>query len=130
MDFIIPNFMILLYIIIMCVQKSFFWLLIGLIVLSFIFLAKPVEAFLGFGGKILNAIPCANGLLLTIGLPRGGLFLWTPATRTFLWYQLKPGPWALGGYVPGGSCVCPYGNCELGAIPALGTIKMIGTSSF
>ena len=111
------------------IKKSFICLFLGIICVSFIFSAKPAEAILGFGGRILNITPCANGSLLLIGSPRPGLFMWTPATLTFSWYQQwRPGPWALGGYIPGGACACPYGQCEVGAIPALGTIMMIGTS--
>lgn len=84
---------------------------------------------LGFGGKILNTTPCANGLLLTIGLPRGGLFMWTPGLSiSFLWYQIRIGANALGIYSPGGACVSPYGCFFCGAIPAKGTILKIGTS--
>lgn len=111
-------------------KKYFFCLLLGLIFLSFIFWAKSAQAILGFGGKILNITPCANGSLIAVGPPRSGLFMWTLGTRTFAWRQLRPGPWALGSYVPGGSCVCPYGQCEIGAIPALGTMTTIGTSLF
>lgn len=105
-------------------------MLIAFAALPFLFWPKPAGAFLGFGGRILNITPCANGLLLIIGPPRPGLFMWMPGTLTFAWYQLRPGPWALGSFVPGGACVCPNGCCHCGAIPALGTITMIGTSSF
>lgn len=111
-------------------KKSFLWLLMGFIVLSFLFLPKPVEAVLGFGGRILKVVPCATGLLITIGPPRPGLFMWMPTTLTFdWWYRLRPGPWALGTYFPGGVCVCPYFQCWAGAIPALGTMITIGTSA-
>ena len=112
-------------------KKLFFCLFLGIISLSFIFWAKPADAILGFGGKILHVTPCATGMLLTIGPPRPGLFMWMPTTLTFSWYQQwRPGPWALGTYVPGGACVCPYYQCWAGAIPALGTMTSIGTSSF
>lgn len=111
-------------------KKSFICLLLGVIFLSFIFWAKPADALLGFGGRILNVTSCANGRLLAIGLPRPGLFMWTPVTLTYSWYQIRTGPWALGAYTPGGACVCPNGCCKCGAIPALGTMTIIGTSSF
>ena len=109
-------------------KKPFFYLLLGLIFLSFIFWTESAQAILGFGGRILHLTPCANGTLIAIGPPRSGLFMGMPGTLTFAWRQLRPGPWALGSYVPGGTCVCPYGQCEVGAIPALGTMKAIGTS--
>ena len=111
-------------------KKSFLYLIFGIIFLSFIFAAKPVDALLGFGGRILYTVPCATGMLVAIGPPRPGLFMWMPTTLTYSWYQLRPGPWALGAYFLGGSCACPYGNCEAGAIPALGTMIVVGTSSF
>jgi len=111
-------------------KKSFFCLLLGIIFLSFIFWAKPADALLGFGGRILYTVPCATGMLVAVGPPRPGLFMWMPTTLTYSWYQIRQGPWALGGYVLGGACACPYGNCEVGAIPALGTMIVIGTSLF
>jgi len=112
-------------------KKSFLYLIFGIIFLSFIFAAKPVDALLGFGGRILYTVPCVTGMLVAIGPPRPGLFMWMPGTLTFSWYQQwRPGPWALGTYFPGGACVCPYYQCWAGAIPALGTMIMIGTSSF
>lgn len=109
-----------------------FLMIISFIALPFLFLPKRVEAVLGFGGRILNVTSCANGLLLTIGPPRPGLFMWMPGTLTFSWYQLRSGPWALGTYFPGGVCVCPNGCCPpyCPPIPALGTMIMIGTSAF
>lgn len=112
-------------------KRIFIFALLVFIVLPFFFWPKPAAAiaFLGFGGRILNTIPCANGLLLTIGPPRPGLYMWMWGTLTFAWYQLRPPAWALGTFFPGGACICPYGACP-GVIPALGTIIMIGTSAF
>ena len=104
-------------------KKLFSLLLLGLIVPLFIFWPRPAEAILGFGGNILWVTPCANGLLLLIGPPVGGLFMWMWGTPTFLYGQLRPGPWSLGSWIPGGVCVIPPF-----VIPALGTIIMIGTS--
>ncbi len=90
---------------------------------------KTTEAMLGFGGKILNITPCANGLLLTTGLPTARLFMWTPGISfTYLWYQIRIGSNILGAYSPGGSCIFPNGCFFCGAIPAKGTIIKIGTS--
>ena len=51
-----------------------------------------------FGGQVALAIPCFNGALYAfVGPPRGGAFLWTPATET---YRFGPpthsGQWVLG----------------------------------
>jgi len=110
-------------------KKLFSLLFLGLIVSSFIFWPRLAEAILGgfgFGGIILGVTPCLNGILFTIGPPRGGLFMWMPGTLIFAYAQLRPGPWALGGYTPGGSCILPTVPPII--IPALGTMTMIGTS--
>lgn len=106
-------------------KKLFSLLLLGLIVSLFIFWPRPAEAILGFGGRILNVTLCVNGMLFTIGPPVGGLFMWVPGTLTFAYAQLRPGPWSLGAYIPGGVCIIP----PL-VIPAMGTMIMIGTSLF
>jgi len=106
-------------------KKIFSWLLLGLIILLFISWPKPARAVLGFGGRITNVTICLNGMLFAIGPPVGGLFMYVPGTLTFAYAQLRPGPWALGGFTPGGVCILPFGS-----IPALGTMIMIGTSLF
>ncbi|MDP3052734.1 MAG: hypothetical protein Q8N22_02110 [bacterium] len=108
------------------VKQSFTCLFLGIVFLSFVFWAKPAEAILGFGGRILEITLCDEGELITIGPPRPGLFLLTPGSLIFSWYQIRKGPWAFGAYVPGGICTI------LGfpvAFP-LGTITIIGTSLF
>lgn len=97
----------------------------GIVFSSFIFWAKPVDAILGFGGRILKVVPCDNGLMLTIGPPRPGLFMLMPGSLTFSWYQVRQGPWALGAYTPGGVCVL-----FAVPIPVMGTITVMGTSLF
>jgi len=94
------------------------------------FILVVVFGFLVFGGRIINTVPCDNGFLLIIGPPKPGLFMWMPGTLTYSWYQLRPPAWALGSFVPGGACICPYYDCHDPALPALGTITMIGTSNF
>jgi len=98
---------------------------------NFVILAVLLAAFGGFlmvGGRILSVIPCANGKLLYVGPPRAGAFLFGAGSRLYRWYSLRPGAWVLGTASPGGACICPYNNCKLGAIPAKGTIIMLGTS--
>jgi hypothetical protein len=51
-----------------------------------------------FGGQISTVVPCYNqAIFARIGAPRGGDFIWTPATKT---YQFGPpsfsGQWLLG----------------------------------
>lgn len=53
-----------------------------------------------FGGPILAITVCAvpaAGLLLSIGPPRGGDFLYIPGiSRLFLFFSIRPGAWTLG----------------------------------
>jgi len=82
-----------------------------------------------FGGKILFATYCNNGILLTIGPPKPGflLFQWGYSTPYKEYQFYRSGPWALGNYitVPGAACV-------IGIIPIFvqGVIQKIGTSLF
>lgn len=103
-------------------------MLIVIAVLPFLFWPKPAGAFLGAGGRILFVVPCVNGLLLTIGPPRPGLYMWMWGTPIYAWYELVPGPNVLINYVLGGICIMP-GLIPV-IIPALGTIVQIGTSAF
>lgn len=59
----------------------------------------PLTAFaFPFGGQASQVVPCYNdAIFVNLGAPRGGPFIWTPATRT---YQFGPpthsGQWLLG----------------------------------
>lgn len=114
-------------------KNLFSLLLLGVIIFLIIFWPRPTQAFwpFGFGGRILMVIPCSNGSLFTVGPPRGGLFMLMPGiTKVYSYYQLRPGPWSLGAYYPGGICVAPFGCVLCPPIPALGTMINIGTSLF
>lgn len=86
--------------------------------------------FIPFGGRILKAITCDSGILLTVGPPRGGEFFYKPGVSLlFAWYQIaRIGVWAKGKavtsletcYVP-----CQNGRCPVGAGII---ILMVGTS--
>ncbi|MFA5083990.1 MAG: hypothetical protein WC475_01210 [Candidatus Paceibacterota bacterium] len=106
-------------------KKLFFCLFFGIVFLSFIFLAKPTEAALGFGGRILDITACDEGKLIIVGLPRPGLFLLMPGSLVFSWYQIRKGVWVLGGTTPGG--ICTISGIP---IPISGIITVIGTSLF
>ena len=52
-----------------------------------------------FGGRILTVIPCtcSASLLLIVGPPKGGSFIYRPGVSTlYRNYRLTPGNWALG----------------------------------
>jgi len=50
-----------------------------------------------FGGKVSASIPCFNvAIWNTVGAPRGGIYIWTPATRTYPFGPPGSGRWTLG----------------------------------
>lgn len=52
-----------------------------------------------FGGKVGAFFPCFNAALWnTVSAPRGGIYIWTPATRTYPYGPPGPGRWTLGLY--------------------------------
>lgn len=120
--------------------------------------AKAFLPILPFGGKILAETVCKNGVLLLVPLPIPGLYLLPPPPAAIIYRYGLPilSNNVLGLASPGGACVCPTGGCEvavaagviigavlggpIGAIiggligfggttiPALGTVRIIGTS--
>lgn len=109
----------------------FITLTILFVVFMNLFLSQQSLAVSGFGGQIpkeggptgLSVQPCTNGLLLTIGPPRGGLFLLPPTAKIYARYGIMPTVWTVGMFTPGGVC-----NIGLLQIPATGTIINIGVS--
>ena len=90
---------------------------------------------LPFGGKITSIFPCTAApgtLLLTVGPPKGGNFLYVPgASRLYSYYSIKPGSWVLGTASPGGACyylVRFDDDWKTRSRPATGSIIMMGTS--
>jgi len=80
-----------------------------------------------FGGQITTIVPCYNNAIyVNLSPPRGGQFIWTPATKT---YQFGPprhgGQWLLG------LASAPY-YCVVSIFPLIvwpGTnIDMMGSS--
>jgi hypothetical protein len=103
-----------------------------LLAVSFGFWVKSSKAIIPFGGQITSVFycPCSGNLAVVVGPPSGGIFMYQPgATIVYAFYQIfRPGPWVLGNYTPGGSCMqfIPYG-CAPMAWPT-GTINEVGTS--
>lgn len=108
-------------------------LLIILLTVGTLFLTFAPASALSFtgllpvGGFVYNQIFCANGILLFVGPPKGGLYMYSGGT---LYAKFAPfaGHWVVGLASPGGACTCPNGNCEAGAIGAKGRFVMLGTS--
>jgi hypothetical protein len=80
-----------------------------------------------FGGRASQVSPCYNNAIISyVGAPRGGVYIWTPSTRT---YQFGPpshaGQWLLG------LAGAPY-YCIITVVPidvrAGINITMLGTS--
>lgn len=70
----------------------------GLITILLALLFPSLALAFPFGGQAGQVIPCYNnGIYVSLGAPRGGPYIWTPATRT---YQFGPpthvGQWFLG----------------------------------
>ena len=116
-------------------RKYFLAIFIGLLVFSFVplgpFFANINQAeavslpFIPFGGRILKVITCDEGLLITIGWPRGGEFMFTAGSILYAWYQIyRPGPWALGIALP------IFEACTIDGEPIGGGLIMhkVGTS--
>ncbi|HEY4506428.1 MAG TPA: hypothetical protein VJJ24_03215 [Candidatus Paceibacterota bacterium] len=89
-------------------------------------LGASTSIFPPFGGLIITAITCTNGILITVGPPVPGEFLFVPiASQLFMYEQLRPGPWSLG-LANGIPTNC---NLSSGNIPVpQGTIIIVGTS--
>lgn len=92
------------------------------------------QGILPFGGKITLVTYCCNGVMITVGPPRPGNFLFAPGSILHAYYNIyTPGPWVLGLASPGGVCEVPVGvpwPPYVICVPAAadGTIIRVGTS--
>lgn len=115
-------------------KKFLFYFLIAALIFTcnFWWSAQPILAAattLNFGGKITWITYCCNGLALTVGPPKPGIFLFTAGSILHAYYQIyRIGPWVLGSATPGGFCEDPLLMCA--PIPVTGTIFRLGTSKF
>ncbi|MEA1929556.1 MAG: hypothetical protein U9M92_01545 [Patescibacteria group bacterium] len=80
-----------------------------------------------FGGPVLMSLVCCDGIMIVVGPPAPGRFLFGISSIPYAWYNFAtPGANVLGTYNPGGSCrLLPY--CYP-IIPLDGTIGIIGSS--
>ncbi len=100
---------------------------VGTIVLAITLLFPALTAAAPFGGRVSLSIPCFNGALYAfVGPPRGGAFLWTPATQT---YRSGPptrsGQWVLG--LTGIPYFCVVSIVPIIVAPGI-SITMMGSS--
>ncbi len=93
--------------------------------------AKQSSAIVPFGGPILNVTycTCSGNILLTVGPPMGGRYIFQPGASTLFPYGqvYRPGPWVLGTYAPGGVCTVFAGK-GCAPLPSFGTIIQVSTS--
>ncbi|MFA7309597.1 MAG: hypothetical protein WC050_01695 [Candidatus Paceibacterota bacterium] len=80
-----------------------------------------------FGGRATQVSPCYNNAIIAyVGAPRGGVYIWTPSTRTYQFgAPTHAGQWLLG------LASAPY-YCIISVVPidvrAGIAIQMLGTS--
>ena len=91
-----------------------FQIFIGILILLFfsVCVFSPIAAEaagLPFGGQILLIFPCITGLKITVGPPRGGVFMYIPGASFSYAYgpPRRVGQWLLGLYGPPAPCFIP-----------------------
>jgi hypothetical protein len=106
-------------------------LVLAIVIPLFFYNVNKSAALVPFGGLILNVTycTCSFNLLLTVGPPVGGNYIFQPGVSVpFPYGQLyRPGPWILGAWVPGGACMMWVGKA-CAPLPSIGTILYAGTS--
>ena len=112
--------------------KSLFKTLKQFVIKPELVYAQGSGGFLSFGGTIKSVTycTCSNNMLLSIGPPVGGLFVYQPgASVTYAYGQVyRSGPWTLGVYNSGAGACMMYVGVGCVRYPSIGMITMIGTS--
>ena len=102
-------------------------ILLFVCMMTFVFAGTAYAAvpLLIFGGPVIAKTVCNYGSLLIVGPPMPGSFLLLPPPASLIFPFFLPFPkrLVLGNATPGGLCMV-----GVVPIPAVGTIKMIGTS--
>ena len=82
-----------------------------------------------FGGKVTLFFPCIFNIppatWETVGPPKGGIYVWSPLTKTFNGPP-APGKWVLG--ISGIPYFCLFSIAPLFAFPGISMV-MVGTSN-
>ncbi|MEX0652167.1 MAG: hypothetical protein WD509_01305 [Candidatus Paceibacterota bacterium] len=111
------------YFVILFLQRRLPTLALLLCIIGILLLPFQAHALIPFGGRTLITKPCNTGLLALIGPPVGGEYMYTLATRTYLYGPPSVPRWVLGNAGPPGLCF--LGQFYIGA----GPIMMIVGSS-
>lgn len=104
-------------------HRQLYTLCVGILLTVLLLIPLRAHALIPFGGMTLLIRPCNTGLLATVGPPRPGEYMWTPATRTYLYGPPSPGRWLLGNAAP--PTLCFLGIHYIGAGPIM---IMLGSS--
>jgi len=96
-------------------NKKTSWLVFLLIVATIawalpIMQASAIPFGLPFGGRVKSIIPpslLCPFVVITVGLPRPGIFAIVPGTRLYPYYIAHPGSWVLGTALPTTVCLVP-----------------------
>lgn len=84
------------------------------------------------GGKILMTEVCCNGVKITVGPPKAGIFLYMPGvSKLYSYFNIfTPGPWVLGTAFGVATCqkVVSFIPCTIPEPVPGGIIRMIGSS--
>ncbi len=95
-------------------------------------LAAQAQVPFVFGGLILDVevCTCSGSLNIMISPPMPAQLLYIPfVSQLFAMFQIfRPGPWALGTWFPGATCLLAQKFCTPVTIPPWGTMILVGTS--
>ena|SRR3989344_9272466 len=98
------------------------------IALSMVSVSLPTPAVAAnvFGGRVGASVPCFNAAIwASVGPPRQGLYIWTPATRTYPYGPPRSGKYVLGLY--GIPYFCIVSIAPLFVLPGI-SMTMLGSS--
>lgn len=86
------------------------------------------QTVLPIGGQIYATYYCCTGIMLTLGPPKPGTYMYYWGTPLYAHYDVfEPGPYVLGRGFTGGYCAFPESYCIAGTATT-GFFTMVGTS--
>ncbi len=121
-----PRLRMCLMVMILVVLAWAAWLVAGT---RYVYAAFGIQPFVG---RVLVKIPCTctpGTFLVTVGPPRGGVFIQTPATRLYKYFKVSSPSWVLG--MSPGFMTCMQGKPPACVPIGKGPIMLyLGTSMF